>query len=284
MKTASLTPKQRSVIIDKGTDRPFVSTWLNPKSKGTFLCRQCGLALFRSHFQFASSCGWPSFDDEIPGSVLRVPDPDGMRTEIICQRCQGHLGHVFQGEGFTSKNLRHCVNQTSLDFVHSDTVLDTQELILAGGCFWGVQHELSKEAGVLLTEVGYCGGHSTEPNYDQVCSGTTAHVEAVRVIYDPQMSSDKSILKAFFELHNPFQMDGQGADIGSQYLSVIFFYTLQQHQIAQELINQLENKYKNSVATQIRQAEVFWPAEDYHQDFFNKNPSAPVCHKRISRF
>ena len=116
-KYKKLTKEEERVIINKGTEMPFTGKYYAFWESGTYVCKRCDVPLYRSESKFEAGCGWPSFDDEIPDAVKRTPDPDGVRTEITCANCGAHLGHVFVGEGFTKKNVRHCVNSISMDFI-----------------------------------------------------------------------------------------------------------------------------------------------------------------------
>jgi len=282
-KKNSFTPLQSKIILEKGTEYPHTGAYNNLQSSGTYLCRRCGLALFRANQQFHSGCGWPAFDDQISGAVAEKPDADGRRTEILCSRCEAHLGHVFRGEYLTNKNLRHCVNSVSMDFVSNSDVMDSEEIIVAGGCFWGIEHHMQKFPGILLAESGYTGGHKTDPTYNEVCSGNTGHYEAVRVIFDKNKIECKAILKLFFEIHNPEQSNGQGPDIGNQYRSAVFVYNNEQKTIAMALLAVLNKNGFNPV-TKILPVSVFWPAEDFHQDYYERKGTQPYCHTRVMRF
>lgn len=282
-KLASLTPETQYIMCEQGTEPPHSGRYNLTDKPGTYLCRRCGHALFRSTQKFISSCGWPSFDDELPGRIHRLADPDGHRTEIRCQRCDGHLGHVFLGEGYSAKNQRHCVNSASIDFASSNTVDDTEEAIFAGGCFWGIEHLFRQQSGVIFSEVGYCGGRTHHPTYKTVCSGHTGHLEAVRIIFDVAVTNYTQLTQFFFEIHNPAQHDGQGPDIGSQYLSAIFYHDPIQHRIAEQLTQILKDKGL-AVTTQLRNAAIFWPAEEMHQRYYEKTGGTPYCHTHRQRF
>lgn len=278
-----LTPAEEKVIIQKGTERPFTGQYYNFSEKGTFTCKRCDAPLYRSTDKFDSGCGWPSFDAEIPGAVKRIPDQDGRRTEIICANCGAHLGHVFIGENFTAKNTRHCVNSISLNFIPADATPKTELAIYAAGCFWGVEHYFKQAPGVLATRVGYTGGQTVNPTYKQVCSGKTGHKEAIEVTYDPTKTTYEELTKLYFEIHNFTQTDGQGPDRGEQYLSFIFYRNASQKQIAENLKALLIQKgFK--VATTIEEAGVFYPAEEYHQDYYTKTGKTPYCHFRQKIF
>jgi peptide methionine sulfoxide reductase msrA/msrB len=277
MEYKKLTPEEERVIKYKGTERPYTGEFYKTTQKGTYVCRQCGAALYHSDDKFDSGCGWPSFDDEIEGAVKRIPDADGSRTEIVCAKCSGHLGHVFLGEGMTSKNTRHCVNSISMDFIPAQKELDTARAIFASGCFWGTEYYLSQAEGVISTTVGYTGGYVKNPTYKQVCTGTTGHAEAVEVVFDPSKTSYEKLTRLFFETHDFTQVNRQGPDIGEQYRSVIFYTEDSQKAVAEKLAKQLQDKgYK--VATKIEKAGEFYNAENYHQDYYEKSGGTPYCH------
>ncbi len=284
-KLKNLTPSEKHVIVDKGTERPFSGKYVNSKEKGVYTCKVCDAPLYRSDDKFDSHCGWPSFDDAIPGAIKHQTDTDGKRTEILCANCGAHLGHVFKGEGMTEKNIRHCVNSISLNFDKKESTAESSlsRAYFAGGCFWGVEYYLEKIDGVEEVSSGFMGGKVKDPTYRQVVRTDTGHLETVEVVYDPQKVPYKTLVKTFFEIHDPTQADGQGPDIGSQYLSAVFVNNKEDRSIVNKLIKILENKgFK--IATQVLDKTPFYSAEEYHQDYYDRKGGVPYCHRRVKRF
>ncbi len=280
-----LNAEEKRIILHKGTEMPFSGKFTAHHAAGTYICRRCGVPLYRSKDKFDSGCGWPSFDDELPGAVLRTPDADGRRTEITCAHCGGHLGHVFEGENITAKNTRHCVNSVSLAFVPEGKSLPVplSIAVFAGGCFWGIEHLMRMCPGVVDVQSGYSGGDMLAPSYEQVKTGKTGHFEAVRVLFDAAQTDYETLATLFLEIHDPEQSDGQGPDLGSQYRSAIFYTDEIQKQTAEKLLGILREKGYKPV-TQILPLNVFWPAEEYHQHYYERKGAEPYCHRRVKRF
>lgn len=273
-----LTPEEERVIVHKGTEAPFSGKYNDFFEKGLYICKRCGFPLFESSSKFKSDCGWPSFDEQIPGAVISQKDADGIRTENICANCGAHLGHVFKGEGYTPKNTRFCINSVSMDFVPNG-----QRAIFAGGCFWGVEYYFKNAPCVLSVTSGYTGGQTDNPTYEQVCSGKTGHAEAVEIVFEPAKTSFENLAKLFFEIHDFTQLDRQGPDIGKQYRSAIFYLNDQQKETAEELVKILKEKGYD-VKTEIKPAKTFRPAEQYHQHYYEKTGKTPYCHIRKEIF
>ena len=279
-KEGNLTEMEKYVIEKKGTEAPFSGKYVEHFEDGTYKCKKCGTELFDSSGKFSSSCGWPSFDEAIAGAVKEIPDADGYRTEIVCANCGGHLGHVFTGEGFTDKNIRHCVNSISLDF---SAKTSEATAYYAGGCFWGVEYYFQKLDGVKSTSVGFMGGKVENPGYYEVVRGSTGHIETTEVVYNPDVISFEELTKYFFEIHDPTQVDRQGPDIGEQYRSVVFYSTEEEKETTFKLIDILKKK-GYSVATVVQAAKPYYKAENYHQDYYLKKGNLPYCHSYEKRF
>lgn len=273
---------EKFVILQKGTEQPFTGKYTFTFDFGTYTCKQCASPLFSSAHKFFSTCGWASFDDELPAAVLRVPDADGLRTEIVCAQCGGHLGHEFVGEGYTSKNIRHCVNSASIDF-EPKAQEGIAKVYFANGCFWGTQYWFEKAVGVVSCKAGYIGGHTKHPLYADVCSGATGHAECVEVVYDMALTNFETLAKLFFNTHDPTQINRQGPDIGEQYRSEIFYTSLEQKYIAESLFVRLYAK-GYELATEITRATEFYEAEEYHQHYYAKQATQPYCHVYNDKF
>ena len=187
--------------------------------------------------------------------------------------------HVFEGEEKTKKNTRHCVNSLSLVF----NPAKEESAIFASGCFWGTEYYFQKAKRVISISVGYIGGESKNPSYEEVCTGKTSHREAIKAIFNPSQTNYKEMAKLFFETHDPEQINGQGPDIGHQYTSAIYYKDQNQKEIAEKLKKELEKKGLK-VATEILKAKTFYPAEGYHQKYYEKTGKTPYCHKYTKRF
>ncbi|MDX9866595.1 MAG: bifunctional methionine sulfoxide reductase B/A protein [Kiritimatiellia bacterium] len=279
-----LTAEETRILVNRGTEAPFSGRFTRHAEKGVYTCRRCGAALYRAEDKFDAGCGWPAFDDAVPGAITRLPDADGRRTEIRCFVCGGHLGHVFTGERLTARDVRHCVNSLSMDFV-ADAQLGGafERAVFAGGCFWGVEYYLQQARGVIRAVSGYTGGRTERPTYRQVCAGDTGHAEAVEVLYDPRQTDYETLARLFFEIHDPTQTDRQGPDLGEQYRSAVFVLNPGQRAIAERLIARLRAK-GFEVVTRVEPAARFWPAESGHQDYYFVKGSVPYCHRPVNRF
>ncbi len=277
-----LNEEQYFILRKKGTEAPYTGKLLMVKDKGSYQCSACGNTLFTSEAKFDSHCGWPSFDKEIgEGKIITEVDSSlGMvRTEIMCGRCDGHLGHVFN-DGPTETGLRYCVNSVSLEFVpekkeesHADTIT------LGAGCFWCVEAIFQRLKGVDSVSSGYTGGKNPNPNYKEVCDGTTGHAEVVQIIFDSHRISLEEILQVFFAVHDPTTLNRQGNDVGTQYRSAIFYNDNTQKVIAQKVIDEYtsEKVFDKPIVTTLEPFKEFYKAEDYHQNYFNENTEQPYC-------
>lgn len=285
----ALSKEEERVIVHKGTEAPFSGKYNGFFEEGHYVCRRCEARLYISKDKFRSSCGWPSFDDEVKGAVRRQKDADGVRTEISCGKCGAHLGHVFEGEGLTEKNLRHCVNSVSLKFVPKEKKPEAArepeaaKAYFAGGCFWGVEHLFEHKDGVLSAASGYMGGSLENPTYRQVCDGGTGHLETVEVKYDKAKVSYEELARFFFEIHDPTQSDGQGPDLGGQYHSAVFYGNEEERRTVEGLMGTLRGK-GFAVVTKVLPAGAFWKAEEVHQDYYDRNRKRPYCHFFRKRF
>lgn len=276
-----LTEDQFAVLRNKGTERPFTGKLLHNQEKGIYTCAGCGNTLFTDEMKFDSHCGWPSFDREISGGKIKqVKDRShGMvRTEIVCTNCGGHLGHLFD-DGPTSTGLRYCVNSVSLNFVKTSKTSINDTITLGGGCYWCVEAVYEKLDGVAEVLSGFSGGTVPNPTYQAVCLEKTGHAEVVQIIFDPKKTSVEEILQVFFTVHDPTTYNRQGADVGEQYRSVIFHHNDNQRKIAQNIIAEMNKQgvYENPVITELKPFIAFYPADEEHQNYYQKNSNKPYC-------
>ena len=265
-----LNSDEKHILKDKGTEAPFTGEYNEFFEAGVFICKACGSPLYESNTKFNSGCGWPSFDDEIDGSIVRYEDLSGgrIRTEICCSKCDGHLGHVFHGEQVTEKDTRHCVNSLSIQFKAYEKL---EQATFGAGCFWQVEKIFIETEGVYLANSGYMGGDTINPTYQEVCKGDTNHAEVVYLYFNPDVISYKALLNIFWGNHNPTTLNRQGVDSGTQYRSVVFYHSDSQKEIVEISILEESKKWKNLIVTQLVSATTFYRAEEYHQNYLNKN-------------
>lgn len=301
---ARLSPERYRILRAQGTERAGCGTLLDNKQSGVYSCGGCRLPLFSSQAKFHSGTGWPSFFQTIaPGNVEeRVDRGYGMvRVEILCGRCGGHLGHVFD-DGPAPTGLRYCLNSEALDFTPADRLAEladpaaelappsapagTQQIVLAGGCFWCTELAFEQLAGVLDVESGYCGGDPQRANYREVCDGNTGHAEAIRITFDPSRISLDQLLDVFFDAHDPTQKNRQGNDVGTQYRSAVFHADESQLAAAKQKIQNLETagRFPRPIVTTLEPLGLFHTAEAYHQDYARQNPTQPyIQHHAMPR-
>ena len=275
-KNLELSPFESHVLKDKGTEAPFSGEYENHFEKGIYCCKNCGHELYTSNAKFHSGCGWPSFDSMLADAVTITVDADGRRKEIICAQCEAHLGHVFVGENFTPKNTRHCVNSISIKF-KADAKISLRSAYFASGCFWGTEYYFAQEAGVISSRVGFSGGYVENPTYKEVCAQKTGHLECVEILWDTDKTDYEKLARLFFETHDFSQENGQGPDLGPQYLSAVFVNNDEEKKTIEKLTDELKAKGLK-VATTIRPFDKFYPAEEYHQKYYFRQAKTPYCH------
>lgn len=308
-----LTDAQFYILRKQGTERAGTGALLKNKKDGLYVCAGCGLPLFASNTKFESGTGWPSFYAPVAKeNVLDKRDVSfgAVRTENVCARCGGHIGHVFS-DGPKPTGLRYCMNSEALRFVaQSDLKAEGVKMakalekeksmpkvgdrlpaperdvalaetsgeataVFAGGCFWCTEAVFEKIEGVSDVVSGYIGGSKKDANYEAVCSGQTGHAEAIRIVYDPSKVTYGQLLRIHFATHNPTELNKQGPDRGPQYRTAIFPWDDEQEAIASAYIKQLDGAgaFSKPIATTVEAKDTFYEAEDYHQDFADKNPT-----------
>jgi peptide methionine sulfoxide reductase msrA/msrB len=282
-----LSPDLYAVARNADTERAFTGKMWNSETKGTYYCATCGNKLFKSQQKFTSSCGWPSFFEQENKESITFKDDNsyGMRrVEANCGRCDSHLGHLFD-DGLEPTGKRYCMNAISLDFVPESATSTTlsnsnlETVTLAGGCYWCVEAVYENLKGVENVVSGFSGGTVENPSYEAVCSGTTGAAEVVAITYDKTITNLDEIFKVFFTVHDPTTLNRQGADVGTQYRSAIFYRNEAQKKAAESIIAELNASkvYGAKIVTTLEPFVKFYKAKDDHQNYYNNNKNQPYC-------
>jgi peptide methionine sulfoxide reductase msrA/msrB len=297
-----LSLEQFAVTQQCGTEPPFHNAYWNNHRPGIYVDVVSGQALFSSLDKFDSGTGWPSFTRPLsPADVVEKEDTSlgTVRTEVRSKMADSHLGHVFD-DGPAPGGQRFCINSAALRFIPVEQMAQagygqylapfvkagviqpaTQEAaLLAGGCFWGMEEIIRKIPGVIKTTVGYTGGTTVNPTYEQVCTGRTGHAESIEVVFDPSRLSYETLLDYFFRMHDPTTPNRQHNDVGTQYRSAIFYTSEAQRQTAERVKARWDKsgKFDRPIVTEIAAASPFYPAEEYHQKYLVKHPGGYTCH------
>lgn len=287
---AQLTPEQFYVTRQHGTERAFSSELCSRFEPGIYACVCCSTLLFDSAEKFDSGTGWPSFTQPIDPSAVayNLDVSHGMqRIEAVCNTCRAHLGHVFP-DGPAPSRLRYCMNAVALKkqeaapAAPAKAPTQTELATFGGGCFWCTEAVFQQLRGVHAVVSGYCGGHVDNPTYKEVCGGQTGHAEVIQVTFDPQEISYADLVAIHLATHDPTTANRQGADVGTQYRSAIFTHSPEQAEIAQAVMEQLAPAFDAPLTTELSPLETFYPAEAYHQNYYNTNPGAGYCQAVIS--